>query len=87
MAQSKPDDCPECGSKKVASIRYGLPMLFDEELKRRLNAGQIILGGCCITDDDPLWQCVECQHRWGKREVGIWEALRRSERCGGEDSF
>ena len=34
----KSDKCPECGSKKVASILYGLPM-FDEELERRLNAG------------------------------------------------
>ena len=31
MAQSedpkKPDACPKCGSEKVASILYGLPML------------------------------------------------------------
>jgi primosomal protein N' len=70
----KPDRCPECGSEKVASILYGLPM-FDEELERQLNAEEVVLGGCTITDDDPLWHCVECQHRWGKWEVGIWEAL------------
>ena len=38
MARSKPskqpDGCPKCGSKKVASILYGLPM-FDEELERQ----------------------------------------------------
>ena len=49
MAQSKdtkkPDARPKCGSEKVASILYGLPML-DEELKRRLNAGEVTLGGC-----------------------------------------
>ena len=42
MAQSndpnKPDACPKCGSKKLASILYGLPM-FDEELERRLSPG------------------------------------------------
>jgi hypothetical protein len=75
---SKPDRCPECGSEKVASILYGLPM-FDEELERRLNAGEVVLGGCCVLGDDPLWQCMECRHSWGKREVGIWEAFRRPE--------
>ena len=68
---SKPDNCPECGSKKVAGILYGLPM-FDDELERRLSAGEITLGGCCITGDDPLWRCTECHHGWGKREAGIW---------------
>ena len=66
-----PDKCPECGSAKVASILFGLPM-FDEELKRQLNAGEITLGGCCTTGDDPLWHCNGCHHRWGKREAGIW---------------
>ena len=68
---SKPDKCPECGSKKVASILYGLPM-FDEELKRRINAGEIVLGGCCVTGDDPLWRCVDCHHHWGKEQAGKW---------------
>ena len=68
---SKPDKCPECGSGKVASILYGLP-IFDEDLERRLNAGEVILGGCCMRGDDPLRHCMECHHRWGKREAGIW---------------
>ena len=74
----KPDGCPKCGSEKVAGILYGLPS-FDEGLERRLNAGEVVLGGCTITDDDPLWHCLDCQHRWGKREVGIREALEGSE--------
>jgi len=61
---SKPDTCPECGSKKVASIFYGLPM-FNEELERRLSTGEIVLGGCCVCEDDPIWQCLECQDSFG----------------------
>jgi hypothetical protein len=75
---SKPAQCPRCGSEKVASILYGLP-IFDEELKRRLNAQEVILGGCIISGNDPLWHCVECYHRWGKREAGIWEPFLKPE--------
>ena len=68
MAQSndtkKPDACPKCGSKKGASILYGLPM-FDKELERRLSAGEVTLGGCCVCEDDPIWQCLECQDSFG----------------------
>ena len=74
MARSKPpkqpDGCPKCGSKKVASILYGLPM-FDEEPKRRINAVEIVLGGCCISGDDPLWYCNACRHHWGGEDNGI----------------
>lgn len=74
---SKPDKCPECGSGRVASILYGLPM-FDEELKRQIDAGEIILGGCCVRGDDPLWECMKCHHRWDKREV-VWRGSWGSE--------
>ena len=74
----RPDGCPQCGSEKVAGILYGLPS-FDEGLERRLHAGEVVLGGCTITDDDPLWHGLDCRHHWGKREVGIWEALGGSD--------
>ncbi len=73
---SKPDKCPECGSKKVASILCGLP-IFDDELDRRLDAGEVVLGGCCTISTEPLWKCVECHRRWGKREAGIWIKVHR----------
>jgi hypothetical protein len=65
---SKPEKCPDCGSDRVASILYGLPG-FTGDLKRRLDAGEVILGGCCVSDYDPIWQCIKCQHRWGRREL------------------
>jgi len=68
--KSKPDKCPKCGSAKVANILYGMP-IFNEKLERGLESGEVTLGGCCITDDDPLWLCTACDHRWGKREARI----------------
>ena len=62
----QPERCPECGSGRVARILYGLPH-FSEELERKLEAGEVVLGGCMISDDDPTRQCAECGHRWGER--------------------
>jgi hypothetical protein len=58
-ATRKPRKCPACGGKKIAQIQYGLPA-FDAEMDEKLQQGKIVLGGCCITDCDPRWQCVEC---------------------------
>jgi rubrerythrin len=63
----KPDVCPMCGSERVAEIPYGLPD-FSEELERALDAGEVVLGGCVVTGDDPSWRCVECGHRWSEWE-------------------
>jgi len=58
-SERKPRKCPECGSGRIAKILYGMPA-FSEKLENNLNAGRIVLGGCCVTLDDPVWQCVEC---------------------------
>jgi hypothetical protein len=56
----KPKICPKCGSIKIAKILYGMPAGY-EELMKKIEEGKIVLGGCCITNDDPTWQCVECE--------------------------
>lgn len=63
----KNPSCPKCNSSNVAVIFYGYP-LPSEELSKSLDSDQIILGGCCITDDDPKWECNSCSYRWGKRD-------------------
>ena len=55
----KPRTCLECGSKRIAKILYGMPA-FSDELERDIKSGKIVLGGCVITDEDPIWQCVDC---------------------------
>lgn len=58
-APRKPKICPSCGSARIASILYGYPG-SDEKLRRDLDDGKIVLGGCCLTGNDPKWECVEC---------------------------
>lgn len=53
--------CPTCGSDLVLPIVYGFAdtgMGMDQE------AGRILLGGCDITDHDPLSACRSCGARW-----------------------
>lgn len=54
--------CPKCGSDKVARILYGL-VAYDD-VKNDLKAGRITLGGCCVTDESPAWECTQCGKKW-----------------------
>jgi hypothetical protein len=73
-----PKQCPECRSPKVAPILYGLPApgLF-QELMRKADSGEIVLGGCVVTGNDPTWHCVGCGHRWGNKDKGARRERRR----------
>ena len=64
----KPRKCPECGQAPLASILYGMPA-FDEELERKMNEGRITLGDCCVSDDDPAWECTHCGLKIFRRQV------------------
>ena len=55
-----PRKCPQCGSSRIANILYGMPE-FSPEFEKRIEDGKIALGGCCISNDDPVWKCVECE--------------------------
>jgi hypothetical protein len=57
FAKRKPRQCPVCKSKKIASIQYGYPSC---EAFEKAEQKKIVLGGCCISDHDPSWQCVDC---------------------------
>ncbi len=57
FSNKKPIRCPVCGSKKVVPILWGLP---SEEGGRRAHDGEVVLGGCCVSDRDPSWQCRNC---------------------------
>ena len=64
----KPRTCPHCGSRRIARIGYGMPA-YTKKLERALEAGRIVLGGCCVTEDDPRWQCIDCSTRIYPRRV------------------
>ena len=61
----KPRKCPQCGSVKVATILRGMPT-FSEKLMTDISEGKVVLGGCCITENDPSWQCNECHMQFFK---------------------
>ena len=54
-----PKKCPVCGSVKIAAYLWGEPA-YSEEFEADLKGKKIILGGCCISDDDPFCACVKC---------------------------
>ena len=58
-ARTRPKKCPKCGSKRIARIQWGMPN-FRDELKRELDEGTVVLGGCVVSDRDPSWRCLDC---------------------------
>lgn len=63
MKNHKDIYCPFCNSKNIADILYGLPA-FSEELENELKNGKLILGGCCRSDESPLYHCNDCTKEW-----------------------
>lgn len=64
--------CPDCGSTRQALIVYGL-VESTPELRARLAEGSIVLGGSCVTGEDPEWYCLACRGRWGlSRQTRRW---------------
>ena len=63
----KPRTCPSCNGKNVAVILWGYP-LETADLTKALEEKKIILGGCCVSEDDPVWRCADCY-------AEIWRSL------------
>ena len=60
--------CPKCNEMgKVKEILYGMPL-------SDYNQEKYVLGGCCITDNDPEIQCTACD--W----AGMTEEVRFTKR-------
>ena len=55
----QPKSCPNCNSPRLAKILYGLPKL-SEDLESELKEGKVVLGGCCVSDQDPDYKCMDC---------------------------
>jgi hypothetical protein len=54
-----------CGGADIAMILYGLP--FDELLiSKKVKEKKIILGGCCVSSNDPKLECNDCGWRYTK---------------------
>ena len=74
--KSKPKKCPKCGHSPVGKILWGMPRM-DDKLQELMDAGKIIIGGCCLGGDDPTWECSKCHQQ-------IWKPIPEEELIGGE---
>ena len=57
MEEESRERCPNCGSSNIAKIIWGLPD-FTEELQKRIDAGEIVLGGCIPGKGFPASRCI-----------------------------
>ncbi len=57
--------CPHCGAGEAAEILYGMPA-YSEELEESLKNGEVFIGGCLITGDDPKYKCRSCGFEYGR---------------------
>ena len=67
IKKGRPSKCPQCGSPRIARIVYGLPDFSSGELKKAVEEGRIVLGGCIVGPDSPRWECKGCGARMGTR--------------------
>lgn len=48
--------CPKCGENLVEII-YGMP---SSELFEAEERGEVVIGGCEVTGNDPAYRCKKC---------------------------
>lgn len=61
---SEPHPCPNCGGDLLL-IRYGEPGI---SMMRAARRGEIVLGGCIVSESDPDLECAACGEQfrvWG----------------------
>jgi len=50
---------------------------MDRKLEELMNAGKVIIAGCCLSIDDATWECSKCHQQ-------RWEPMPKEELIGGE---
>ena len=67
--------CPKCNKGELLLIVYGYPTKVAEEAAKK---GDILLGGCCITDNDPAFGCKLCGAKFGgKKELQQYRKFKQ----------
>ena len=52
--------CPNCG-EKLLKIIYGMP---GPDTIEKVEQGEVFLGGCMISDSDPVYHCNICKRSY-----------------------
>ena len=55
----RPRRCPRCGGE-ICDILYGEPVSTWEEDHMKATGHRAVLGGCCIHEGIPDYQCTDC---------------------------
>jgi hypothetical protein len=63
--ETQPEKCPLCGSTSIAEIKYGLIRLTPE-LKKEIDDGKWVMGGCMTHPALAKWICKTCKTRMFK---------------------
>lgn len=66
--------CPWCSSDDVRPIVYGYP---SEEATDAEERGEVILGGCLVSEGQPEWVCIKCRWAWLVDTAGTAQATNR----------
>lgn len=61
----RPNRCPLCGGD-ICDILYGEPTATWYEDYLKDTGLRAVLGGCCITDNDPDYECAKCGQQFWK---------------------
>lgn len=48
------------GKNNISKILWGLPV-WSGELEENINSKKIVLGECCVSDNDPAYHCNDWQ--------------------------
>lgn len=84
----KPEYCKICATK-VVRIIYGEPT---PETMEKARIGELIVGGCCVSEQDPEWGCPRCgygykniEDEWNRKEpfIEYKRAPKICKKCGG----
>ena len=57
--------CPECKSRNVTFLLWGLPNCSDE-LEKEIDQRKVELRGCCVYPHSKQFRCNDCLFEWGK---------------------
>ncbi len=57
--------CPNCSSHDVIPVVFGLP---GNKLMEMSERGEVWLGGCWVSENDPEWRCQACGKFFGSKD-------------------
>ena len=80
--EHKRHKCPNCGETAAVEILWGYPA---REVWPLVEAGELILGGCCRLIDDPDRACKSCNYHWDS-ESGVGKFVEPEEEEEEEES-